>query len=99
MEKGRLIKIGRTYVKSAIGFFWRDGYKMYVAGSREDKNDYIRRGYGEGEFHGMAELESAFRNSSAMRFVSWCGQGSIVRQGARQVTFTYDTHKVSLRIK
>ena len=45
------------------------------------------------------ELEDAFRNSTALKFISWCNNGPIVHQGARQVTFDYNTHKVVLRMR
>jgi hypothetical protein len=47
----------------------------------------------------MSELENAFRSSTAMKFISWCQTGVIVRQGASQVTFEYDDKKVVLRMR
>lgn len=95
----RLIRVGKTDVRNAIGFFWHDRHKIYVAANRSDVDEWKKRGYEEACLHPMDELEDAFRNSSALKFISWCSTGTIVRQGARQVTFDYDTHKVVLRIR
>jgi len=100
MKKTRkLLRIGRVDVKSALGFFWHDNHKLYVAATPEDIDEWKERGYTEADLHPMSELECAFRNSSALKFISWCKTGGIVRQGARQVTFEYDTQKVVLRIR
>ena len=102
-KKRKLLKIGRTDVKSALGFFTRDGYKIYVAASQEDVDNYVSRGgYTMEEFHPMSEIESVYRGSSALKFISWCRfgyMGCIVPQGAHKVTFDYDTQKVVLRIR
>ena len=95
----RLIKIGRTDVRSALGFFWHDNHKIYVAATPEDIVDWKERGYKDGDLHEMSELESAFRSSSALKFISWCKTGCIVRQGATQVTFEYDDKKVVVRMR
>lgn len=95
----RLIKIGRTDVRYALGFFWHDQHKIYVAANAGDIEEWKDRGYSEADLHPMSEIEDAFRDSTALKFISWCGLGSIVRQGAHQVTFEYATHKVVLHIK
>ncbi len=95
----RLIKIGKTVVKSAIGFFWHDRHKIYVAATPEDIDEYKKRGYTDEDLHPMDEIEQAFKDSEALRFISWCKLGGIVRQGARQVTFEYTTHKSVIHIK
>lgn len=95
----RLIKVGKTDVRHALGFFWHDQTKIYVAENQEAVDEWKRRGYGDSDLHPMAELENAFRESTALKFISWCKSGGIVRQGARQVTFDYTTHKVVLRIR
>lgn len=98
-EKRNPIKVGKTYVKNALGFFWHDHCKIYVAATPEDIEEYIRRGYRE--VYPMYYLEQAFRESTALRFISWCsskGLGCIVRQGARQVTFDYGDDKVVIHI-
>jgi hypothetical protein len=98
MGKGsKLIKIGRKDVKSALGFFWHDRHKLYVAQTPEDVEEWKRRGYGE--LHPMSELEQAFKDSEALRFISWCRLGGIVRQGAHRVTFEYTTHRSVIHIK
>lgn len=98
-KHGRLIKIGKTDVKSALGFFWHDNHKIYVAATPEDIVEGKERGYKDGDLHKMSELESAFRSSSALKFISWCKTGCIVRQGAAQVTFEYDDKEVVLRMR
>jgi len=95
----RLIKVGKTDVRNALGFFWHDRHKIYVAASPSDIYEWKDRGYGDSDVHPMEELESAFRESTALKFISWCNGGGIVRQGARQVTFDYNTHKVVLRMR
>lgn len=95
----KLLKIGKTDVKYALGFFWRDRHKLYVAATPEDVAHYNAHGYTDADFHPMSELESAFRESTAFKFISWCKFGCIVRQCARQVTFEYDTQKVVLHIR
>jgi len=97
-KKRRLIRVGRTNVKDALGFFWRDRHKIYVAASPQDIDEYKSRGYSDKDLHPMEDLEQAFRDSGALRFISWCGISCIVRQGARQVTFDYGDDKVVLRI-
>lgn len=100
-KHGRLIKIGKTDVRSALGFFWHDNHKIYVAATPEDIVEWKEKGYTDGDLRKMSELESAFRSSSALKFISWChvNSGCIVRQGARQVTFEYDDKKVVLRMR
>ena len=102
-KKRKLLKIGRTDVKSALGFFTRDGYKIYVASSQDDVDQFVRHGgYAPEDLRPMSEIEATFRRSSALKFISWCRfgkMGCIVPQGARQVTFDYDTQKVVLRIR
>lgn len=98
-RNSRLIKIGRTDVRCALGFFWHDNHKIYVAATTEDIVDWKERCYRDGDLHDMSELESAFRSSSALKFISWCKSGCIVRQGATQVTFEYDDKKVVLRMR
>ena len=98
-KHGRLLKIGKTDVRSALGFFWHDNHKIYVAATPEDIVEWKERGYKDGDLHKMSELESAFRSSSALKFISWCKTGCIVRQGATQVTFEYDDKKVVLRMR
>lgn len=98
-KNSRLIKIGRTDVRSALGFFWHDNHKIYVAATTEDIVEWKERGYTDGDLHKMAEIEAAFRSSSALKFISWCRTGCIVRQGAAQVTFEYDDKKVVLRMR
>lgn len=95
----RLIRIGKKCVKSALGFFWHDRHKIYIAATPEDIDNWKSRGYSDADLHPMSELEDAFRNSTAFKFISWCNTGSIVPQGARQVTFEYTTHKVVLHIR
>ena len=95
----RLIKVGKTDVRNAMGFFWHDRHKIYVAASPSDIDEWKARGYADSDLHPMEELESAFRESTALKFISWCDNGGIVRQGARQVTFDYNTHKVVLRMR
>ena len=95
----RLIKVGKTDVRCALGFFWHDSHKIYVAATKADVDEWKTRGYTDADLHPMEELEDAYRNSSAFKFISWCKCGSIVRQGARQVTFDYNTHKVVLRMR
>ena len=100
-KKRRPIRIGRTNVKDALGFFWNDRHKIYVASSPQDIDEHKARGYSDTDLHPMDELEQAFRDSSALRFISWCSSkksGCIVRQGARQVTFDYGDDKVVLHI-
>lgn len=94
----RLVKIGKVSVKNAMGFFWLDKTKIYVARNLKDVQEFEERGFTKRNFHDMSELEKAFRESSALRFVSWCDTGCIVRQGARQVTFDYGTDKVVVHI-
>ena len=98
-KNSRLIKIGRTDVKSALGFFWHDRHKIYVAATPEDIAEWRSRGCTEKDLHPMSELEQAFKDSEVLRFISWCKTGGIVRQGARQVTFEYTTHKSVIHIK
>ena len=100
-KHGRLLKVGKTDVKSALGFFWHDNHKIYVAAIPEDIVEWKERGYKDGDMHKMSELEDAFRSSSALKFISWCQpqKGCIVRQGATQVTFEYDDKKVVLRMR
>jgi len=100
-KERRLIKVGKTDVRNALGFFWHDNHKIYVAATPEDIVEWKERGYSDGDLHRMHELEDAFRSSSALKFISWChpDNGCIVRQGATQVTFEYDTQKVVLRIR
>lgn len=95
----RLIKVGKTDVRNAIGFYWHDSCKIYVAATVEDIEEWERRGFSNFDLHPMDELEDAFRNSTALKFISWCNNGPIVHQGARQVTFDYNTHKVVLRMR
>lgn len=95
----RLIKVGKTDVRNAIGFFWHDGHKIYVAATKSDVEEWKKRGFTDADLMPMEGLEDAFRNSTALKFISWCNTGSIVRQGAKQVTFEYDTQKVVLRIR
>ena len=95
----RLIKVGKTDVRNAMGFFWHDSHKIYVAATKSDIEEWKKRGFTEADLMPMEELEDAFRNSTALKFVSWCSNGPIVRQGARQVTFDYNTHKVVLRMR
>lgn len=95
----RLVKIGKVSVKNAIGFFWFDKTKIYVAKSLKDVKEFEKRGYTKRDLHDMSELEQAFRDSSSLRFISWCDTGNIVRQGARQVTFDYNTDKVVVHIR
>ena len=97
-KNSRLIKIGRTDVRSALGFFWHDWHKIYVAATQEDVREWEKRGY-ECGLRPMSELEQAFKDSTAFRFISWCKLGNIVRQGAKQVTFEYATHKSVIHIK
>lgn len=94
----KLIKVGKTDVKSALGFFWHDRHKIYVAATPEDIVEWKKRG-ADYCLHPMSQLEQAFRDSEALRFISWCKLGGIVRQGARQVTFEYTTHKSVIHIK
>lgn len=100
--KRKLLKIGRTNVTSALGFFTRDGYQIYVAASQEDVDSYVKHGgFTAEDLRPMEEIESVYRGSSAFKFISWCRpgyMGCIVPQGAHQVTFDYDTQKVVLRI-
>ena len=98
-RKRKLLKIGKTDVKSALGFFWHDRHKLYVAATPEDIAHYKSQGYTDADLHPMSELETAFRESTALKFISWCKFGCIVRQGAHQVTFEYDNQKVVLRIR
>ena len=95
----RLIRIGRTDVRSAIGFFWKDGHKIYVAATPDDIEEWRDRGFSEADLHKMSEIEQAFRSSSSLKFISWCKAGVIVRQGASQVTFEYGDKKVVLRMR
>ena len=95
----RLIRVGKTDVKSALGFFWFDSRKIYVAATPQDIVEWKKREYKDGELHDMSELENAFRSSTALKFISWCQAGVIVRQGASQVTFEYDDKKVVLRMR
>lgn len=99
-NKGRkLIKIGKTTVKSALGFFWHDKTKIYVV--KEPKEISGSPGFTNDDLHPMEELEAAFRESTFLRFVSWLdvGKGCIVRQGARKVTFDYGTEKSVIHIR
>ena len=96
--ESKLIRIGRTSVKSALGFFWHDCHKIYVAATQEDVREWEKRGC-KCDLRPMSELEQAFKDSTAFRFISWCKLGSIVRQGAKQVTFEYTTHKSVIHIK
>jgi len=97
MAKARKpIRIGRTCVKDALGFFWHDNHKIYVAATPEDIDEFKSRGFRE--IYMMEEIERVFRESGALRFISWCKIGSIVRQGARHVTFDYGDDKVVLHI-
>ena len=91
--KRRLIKIGNVSVKNAIGFFWQDKTKIYVVRNVEDMLGYQARHHGAC-LYSMDRLESAFRDSSSLRSISWYDAGNIVRQGARQVTFDYGSDKV-----
>lgn len=99
VKNSRLIKIGKVDVRHALGFFWHDNHKIYVAATQEDIVEWKKRGYKDGDLNKMSDLESAFRSSSAMKFISWCKTGCIVRQGATQVTFEYDDKKVVLRMR
>ena len=98
-RRKRLIRVGKTDVRCAIGFFWHDCHKIYVAATKSDVDEWNSRGYSEADIHPMEDLEDAYRNSTALKFISWCNDGPIVRQGARQVTFDYNTHKVVLRMR
>ena len=40
----RLIKIGKVDVRHALGFFWQDNYKIYVAETPEDIVEWNGRG-------------------------------------------------------
>ena len=97
--KRKLVKIGKVSVKNAIGFFWHDRHKIYVVSSPEDIEEFKSHGYEDSDLHPMEELEQAFRDSEALRFISWCNLGSIVREGARQVTFDYGEDKVVIHIR
>lgn len=95
----RLIKVGKTDVRNAIGFYWFDNNKIYVASTKADVDEWKTHGYTDADLHPMEDLEDAYRNSSALKFISWCNNGPIVHQGARQVTFDYNTHQVVLRMR
>ena len=99
-KKCRLLKVGRTSVKKALGFFWHDGSKIYVAESWDDVNDWEKGGV-DCYLYPMDRLEHAFRSSHSLRFISWYKpeRGCIVRQGARRVTFEYTDHKSVFVIK
>lgn len=98
MQEGtdkRLLRVGRSDVRNALGFFWHDRTKIYVARRSADVDEWAERGFSDGDLRPMAELEAAYRASGALRFVSWCSpkDGCIVRQGARRVTFIYQEEK------
>lgn len=97
----KLIRIGNKGVKSALGFFWHDRHKIYVAATPEDIDTWKKRGYKDSMLHPMHELERTFRDSTSLRFISWCDvkRGCLVRQGARQVTFEYVDSKVVVHLK
>lgn len=95
----RLVKIGKVSVKNAMGFFWSDKTKIYVAKSPKDIQEFEERGFSKKDFRDMSELEKAYRESTALRFISWCDLGCIVRQGASQVTFDYNTDKVVIHTR
>jgi hypothetical protein len=97
-KKRRLIKIGKVSVKNAVGFFWHDKTKIYVARTSEDVTCHQEL-HPENILYSMDKLEHAFRDSSALRFISWLDTGSIVRQGARQVTFDYGVDKVVFHVR
>lgn len=97
-KKRRLIKIGKVSVKNAVGFFWHDKTKIYVARTSEDATWYQEQ-HPETTLYPMEKLEQAFRDSSALRFISWCDTGYIVRQGACQVTFDYGVDKVVFHVR
>jgi hypothetical protein len=99
MQERRLVRIGHTSVKNAFGFFWFDKTKIYVARNIKDLEEFEDRGHTKKELHPMCEIEQAYRDSSALRFISWCDTGCIVRQGARQVTFDYAIDKVVLHVR
>lgn len=96
-KENKLIKVGRTCVKDALGFFWHDHHKIFVAATPEDIVEWKSRGMEN--VHPMSELEDAFRESTALKFISWCKTGGIVPQGAKQVAFEYTTHKSVIHIK
>jgi hypothetical protein len=97
-KKRRLIKIGNVSVKNATGFLWQDKTKIYVFRTSDDATWYRDR-HPEATLYPMEKLEQAFRDSSALRFISWCDTGCIVRQGARQVTFDYGSDKVVFHVR
>lgn len=97
-KKRRLLKIGNVSVKNAVGFFWHDKTKIYVARTSEDAT-WFREQHPDTKLCPMEKLENAFRDSSAMRFISWCDTGYIVRQGARRVTFDYGIDKVVFHVR
>ena len=92
----RLLRIGNADVSSALGFI-RRGRAFHVVASRSDIEAGAAQAWGE--VRPMHRLEGEFLASSALRYVSWMRGGAIVREGARQVTFLYDTHKSTVRIR
>jgi hypothetical protein len=100
-KKRRPIRVGRTCVKDALGFFWGDRHKIYIAATPQDIDEFSSRGPDYKSLYLMEDLEQTFRESGALRFISWCSSkksGCIVRQGARQVTFDYGDDKVVIHI-
>lgn len=94
----RLLKIGKSDVKSALGFIWIDKAHLYVVGSSDDlKGDRFT----PDDIRPMDELENAFRESSFLKSISWLNvsKGCIVRQGAKKVTFDYGTEKSVIHIR
>lgn len=96
---GRLLKIGNIKVADALGFFWHDKNAIYVAHTPSDIAKWMARAESRCKLYPMSKIEEAFKMSHALRFISWCSAGGIVKQGAGRVTFVYDTHKSTLHIK
>ena len=92
----KLLKVGNKSMANAIGFGYEGCHKIYVVETEEEKKELIGYGY---KIYPMTKLESVFRNSCFLRFISWgdLNKPCIVPQCARQVTFTYNTGKSVVR--
>lgn len=98
MMEPSLLKIGKTDVRSALGFFLR-GHRFTVVAGHADLERLLGEGHEAAELRRMGEIEAAFLGASAFGYIQWSHGGMIVREGARRISFLYDTHRSTICIR
>jgi hypothetical protein len=90
------MKISNHKIK-ATHYFYDGCHKIYLIEDDQDKQNFFNMGWTELDIYPINTIIDTYECACPLKFIQTCKLETIVPQCIKQVTFTTDTEKITIK--